>query len=156
MKIKYCFILFFVFVFCLNINAQNEKVINGETYITEGNLIQNKKNLLADITNSLNQCKGFSVKESAPINNIIRKTLNQDKIDRIIDNSFAFSLRLFCNEKGEILEVYFSMPDGTKTISLNEIYKIECALKNYKFELANICPNTKYYIIVKAVHLWRD
>ena len=129
------------FLYAQDSTAQSvaiEQSIEDQVYIYGGRNIQNKKNHLKPE----NHCR-FQVREIEPYMKIFEKVFSAERKKEL--NGKRFALFIYSDSSGNVLEVYFYLPD-ISMITLEEVYRIEKLFLDYKFEIQNACPDQKYYM----------
>lgn len=134
------------------------KTINKETYIIEESnwnginriRIENKSNKLPH----RNNCNDFSVRDASPLDSIFGKVLSKAKMNELVAQKKALSLFVVCLSSGKIEEVVFSFGKDVP-LSLAEIQLLEESIKKIHLKIKSICPNNKYYAMMKSCRFER-
>jgi hypothetical protein len=162
---KNCLAFIFILLFTGSLYSQNvykeavEKTIGTETYLFSTNPeghVKNKRNSIG-IDNVIdNWCDTWRVDSSKPgnasIDSIFKSAFAKDKLREWVEKEIAFSLQLYCDAKGNVLEVEL-FGRNMQSLSLEDIVKIEQTAKKCKWKFYFTCPDTKYYLIGKRVQI---
>lgn len=109
------------------------------------------------IYNKTNRIKGqkpcqFSVETDLSFPYILKDVLSEQQLQQLRAKKARLPVILYCNERGEILELKFILTKvSLEDITLPIINNIEKTLQGKQFKFRNTCPDVKYYMLTKVI-----
>lgn len=130
-------------------SQKNELNYKNKIYVydTKNMCIYNKENRIK----GQKPCQ-FSVETDLSFPYILKGILSEQQLQELRAKKSRLPVILYCNERGEILELKFILTRvSLEDITLPIISSIEKTLQGSQFKLRNICPNVKYYMLTKVI-----